>query len=424
MAKGNLFLGQAKGKVGSIVFARAFGQQITRTKPTSVANPKTYAQNVQRAILATVAKEAALLTSIVDHSFANVAYGAESIRHFRKLNMEILRKEFLSGSSNMNLSAKGAGAVPNALKISEGNLPSFASAYQSHVVTFYQNGALENVAEMPVSTFLAAYPYLQGGDQLTLITMIKTAGSLAEGDATFAMKYDRMVFSPDAFNDLDSDIIDDEGYILDAKLDLTKTTNKHMLKAISGGGGNGLGVGDTDTEKIYAAALILSRKVNNVWQRSTQYFEMTEYDDWTDIATAIDSYGAGSSITEETEYLNQAEEGTAASGVSGSYMNAVYDIEGEGATTTPVKAGASLSVGVAGAANTNVLFKGIGFGTGDARVTQVEIYDNNNNLVAHGNQRTLYGSVISAETAGNWKVQTLFWDGTKAVCNMTVSVRA
>ena len=108
MAKGNLFLGQAKGKVGSIVLSRAFGQQITRTKPSSVKNPKTIGQNTQRAILATIAKEAALLSPIVDHSFANVTYGAASVRHFRKINMGILRKMLLSTVGvNYNLSAKG-----------------------------------------------------------------------------------------------------------------------------------------------------------------------------------------------------------------------------------------------------------------------------------------------------------------------------
>ncbi|MEE0928146.1 MAG: DUF6266 family protein, partial [Acutalibacteraceae bacterium] len=126
MAKGNMFLGQAKGKVGSIVFSRALGKQISRTKPSSVKNPKTRAQNAQRAILATVAKAASIMTPIVDHSFAGVAYGAESVRHFRKINLNQLRALYMDGDpTGFNLTPKGGAVVPNSYIVSQGNLPAF-----------------------------------------------------------------------------------------------------------------------------------------------------------------------------------------------------------------------------------------------------------------------------------------------------------
>lgn len=424
MAKGNLFLGQAKGKVGSVVFSRAFGQQITRTKPTSVKNPKTIGQNTQRAILATIAKEAALLTPIVDHSFANVTYGAESVRHFRKINMGILRNMLLSSVGvNYNLSAKGANAVPNALKISEGSLPAFSSAYQSDVVAFYQSGALKGISEVQVSDFKAAYPYLQGGDQLTLVKIVKTAGSLADGDAAFALKIDRMVFTPEAFDDPESLVTNDEGYINTNKLDLSKTTNTEMLIAQSGGAGNGLGCA-TDGDNTYAAALILSRKVNNVWQRSTQFLELTEFDDATNNSAAIDSYGASASIEDASEYLNQADESESSQGLYGSYMNAEIDVDGGADDIVEVLAGVTETKTIEAAKNTDFKLAASGYGEGNSRVTQVEIYDNTNTLVAHGNSRAYKYAAVSAQTAGTWKIQALFWDGTKAICNVTVSVKA
>ena len=125
-----MFLGQAKGKVGSIVFSRAFGKQISRTKPSSVKNPKTRAQNAQRAILATVAKAASIMTPIVDHSFAGVAYGAESVRHFRKINLNQLRALYMDGDqTGYNLTPKGGAVVPNSYIVSQGNLPAFMIAY-------------------------------------------------------------------------------------------------------------------------------------------------------------------------------------------------------------------------------------------------------------------------------------------------------
>lgn len=48
MSKGNMLLGYARGKVGSLVFARRKGQQITRARNFSPANPRTKAQMAQR----------------------------------------------------------------------------------------------------------------------------------------------------------------------------------------------------------------------------------------------------------------------------------------------------------------------------------------------------------------------------------------
>lgn len=424
MAKGNLFLGQARGKVGSVVFARAFGEQITRTRPTSVANPKTIGQNTQRAILATVAKEAALLTPIVDHSFANVTYGAESVRHFRKLNMGILRNMLLTTVGvNYNLSAKGANAVPNALKISEGNLPAFSSAYQDDMVCFYQSGTLGSTANVTVAEFRQAYPYLQGGDQLTLVKLVKSSGSLVDGDATFALKVDRIVFASNAFDNSAAEIIDEDGLFVEEMLDLTKTTNASMLSAQSGGGGNGLGAA-TDEDFTYAAALILSRKVNNNWQRSTQYLELTNFDDFTDNQAAIDSYGATSSLAEATEYLNQADESTPASGVSGAYMAMAVKVGDDAPRFFNVNAGSVEDETLQDAANTTVAISANGYAPTGKRVVTVEIDRPNGAVAAHGSTSLNYTVAITAETAGTWEVITLYDDGTKAEYHMTLAVQS
>lgn len=424
MAKGNLFLGQAKGKVGSVVFSRAFGQQITRTKPTSVANPKTIGQNTQRAILATIAKEAALLTPIVDHSFANVTYGAESVRHFRKINMGLLRNMLLSSvGTNYNLSAKGANAVPNALKISEGNLPAFSSSYQSDIVSFYQAGPLLNISEISVATFKQAYPYIQGGDQLTIVKLVKTSGTLVDGDAAFALKVNRIVFAPNAFDDPTVDILLDDTTFNQNLLDMTKTTDPSCIIGVDGGGGKGIGC-PTDADNTYAAALILSRKVNNVWQRSTQFLELTEYDDFTNNEAAIDSYGAISSLAEETEYLNQAEESVPASGVSGAYMAMSVKVGDDDARTFNVNAGSVEDETLQEAANTRVQVSAQAFAPTGKRVVAVEIDRPDGSYAAHGSTSLNYNVAITAETAGTWKVIALYSDGTRATYQMTLAVQA
>lgn len=423
MAKGNLFLGQAKGKVGSVVFSRAFGQQITRTKPTSVANPKTIGQNTQRAILATIAKSAAAMTSLVDHSFAGIAYGAESVRHFRKVNMGLLRNLYLNTQNGANLCAKGGNFVPNPLKVSEGSLPAFISIVDDGDIGFLQNAAspLPTSGDITVETFLQAFPSLRGGDQITLVRIDKANKSeLIDGDALFSISLDRIVFSPTAFDDLDAIIITESaGVISTSFLDLTKTTNAACVSLNPATGGLGFSGNDV----CYYAALILSRKVNNTWQRSTQYLEQIEFSDHTDNEAAIASYGASASVTDATEYLNQAEESDSAQeGVSGPYMNVTTKKAGSDASTSKINAGDSGSVGISAASGTLLSISAQAYAPTGKRIVTVEIDRPDGSYAAHGAKSVNYVLDITQKNVGNWKVSALYDDGTKAECVIALSI--
>lgn len=83
MAKGNLFLGAARGKVGSLVFKRQNGEQVTAPRVTP-ANPRTRAQMMQRLALSSASKTAAALDEIINHSFQGIAYGEKSRQAFVK----------------------------------------------------------------------------------------------------------------------------------------------------------------------------------------------------------------------------------------------------------------------------------------------------------------------------------------------------
>lgn len=422
MAKGNLFLGQARGKVGSVVFARAFGEQITRTRPTSVANPKTIGQNTQRAILATIAKSAAAMTSLVDHSFANVTYGAESVRHFRKINMGLLRNLYLNTQNGANLSAKGGNFVPNPLKISEGSLPSFYTVVNSDDVAFHMSATstLPTTEDVTVADFLDTYPALQGGDQITLVKIVKiNGGTLIDGDALFSLSLDRIVFAPNAFSDPNAVIIENGvGVIKDTFLDLSKTTNPLCLSVNTEGG-----LGFTSEGDVYYTALILSRKVNNVWQRSAQYLEQVDFDDHTNNDAAIASYGATSSLSEDTEYLNQAEEGDAASGTRGAYMNATVKFGSDPAESEYVNAGESSSGAYEGASGTIAVIGGQAYAPEGLRVVTVELDRPDGSYAAHGEKSVNYQVAVTSATAGNWKLVALFSDGTRAQFTITLAVQ-
>ena len=422
MARGNLLLGKAKGKLGSVVFAQANGEQITRSKPESVKNPKSRGQNTQRAILATIAKEAALLSPIVDHSFANIKYGSDSVRYFRKINLGILRNLVLNAQpSDYNLTAKGGSAVPNYLKVSEGSLPAFSSSVDEGAVTFYENNNyLPEDDDITVGTFKQSYPNLQGGDQLTLVKIVKTAGSLAKGDAIFALKVNRIVFAPNAFDDDDAKIMTG-GVLNESLLDLTKTTDTEMLTNVDGGAGHGLGF-TASSDNTYVAALILSRKVNGKWQRSTQFLEVCQVEDTADNAAAIASYGATASVNAQNEYLNQAEQTTGKKGVSGSYGSFYSQIGDTENDLSSLHAGETKSINIAAAANSEILLTCSGFGTADNPIVKTEIIKGNE-ILKKGQKYCEWLFKLTAETAGSYKGRVEFRDGTKAEITWNVSVK-
>lgn len=92
MARGNLFLGMARGSVGDVTFYRSDGKQLSRVRNRNPRNPKTQAQLYQRAIMATVVKAYQAGKSIFDHSFEGFSVGAQNQRQFMSLNSKMLRQ--------------------------------------------------------------------------------------------------------------------------------------------------------------------------------------------------------------------------------------------------------------------------------------------------------------------------------------------
>lgn len=92
MAKGNMFLGMARGKVGDVVFSRADGEQISRVRNRHPKNPRTNPQLFQRAIMATVVLAYTAGKEIFNHSFQGYSVGAQNQREFIKRNAKLLRE--------------------------------------------------------------------------------------------------------------------------------------------------------------------------------------------------------------------------------------------------------------------------------------------------------------------------------------------
>lgn len=129
MSKGNLFLGQGRGSVGDVVFYRANGQQLARSRNRSPRNPKTDAQLIQRAVSASVVQAYKMGKIIFDHAFEGREIPAGNQRRFLSVNMKRLRDMVLAElngdaeATSARLVSPGATTPsPWSFRISEGTL--------------------------------------------------------------------------------------------------------------------------------------------------------------------------------------------------------------------------------------------------------------------------------------------------------------
>lgn len=87
MSKGNMLLGYASGKVGSLVFARRLGQQVTRPYNGSPANPKTRAQMQRRIKWANIINMWRLMKPLLQMGFQNRKTTQSDYNKFVSLNV-------------------------------------------------------------------------------------------------------------------------------------------------------------------------------------------------------------------------------------------------------------------------------------------------------------------------------------------------
>lgn len=177
MATGNLFLGQARGKVGSVVFSKLGAKQITRVHNATPKNPKTDMQTIQRAIAATAMYAYSYLQQVCNHSFEGTAYGAASQQLFLKLNMDRLRKQYAADHTTGNtmcFSKKASGyAVPNSYIISKGSITNtpVGLTYSDDTGGFYFDAPILTEGLKP-SEWLQKLGLRKYRDQITFLAMI------------------------------------------------------------------------------------------------------------------------------------------------------------------------------------------------------------------------------------------------------------
>ena len=225
-----MFLGQARGRVGSVVFSRRMGKQITRTYNAEPANPKTRAQALQRAQFSTVIAASVGLKEVINNSFDGSKNGQESVNKFVSLNLSDLRARALDGDSAALewLVPKGQSFVqPQSWIISKGQLgqilPNISNIFgkSTNILEEKYGYNVFTVADLKQRFFY------EPGCQLTFVTVELTTD--VEGNSVYVPKYDRIVFNnlaPSAGSDPVIIYEDGEGtFAINAEyVDLTKTT--------------------------------------------------------------------------------------------------------------------------------------------------------------------------------------------------------
>lgn len=314
-----MFLGMSRGSVGDVTFYRNRGNQVARARNRQPANPKTEAQVIQRMILATASKAYSRMKGIVDHSFQGVQYGGVSQSYFLKRAMEDIRNwvsltlpttpvsVFQNPLGVIGLAYPTRAALSGVgLLISEGSVPSVPAVTvtptgEGSVPSFDHFGAIITGDTATIPVFMNAIG-AQWGDQITVVALNYRGEFLAS----------RYVLESNPSEDDLQDVWD--GGTDSALFDQTKSLLSRVRLIVQGEAGARKIVPTIEGEEGLpdAAAVIISRKVGDVWQRSSQRLvwlsEAVDLGDFPE--NVIPEWLAGSAVidTVNPRYLNQAEQ--------------------------------------------------------------------------------------------------------------------
>lgn len=321
MSKGNMFLGFARGKVGSVVFTRSGGEQVTRARNTEPKNPRTAAQALQRSVLKTVSQAYSLLAPICDHSFEGLQEGTPNQSRFSQLNVNLMRNTritdvnfsdsstIVSSISNNFALRETTYPVINPYIISQGSLPTVEYGFSSSgipVLTLSSLGAAATGTYQEVCDALDANP----GDQLTFVWVYGDDSAEERAGLCTGFEYSRVILMP-ANGEMNTFFVGTNGAVNSPN---ENNQGRIYLGQIADGvmqvqPAQGAAGESADSRIILAFAAILSRKIGATWRRSQQSLyvrqDALEYDPnvWTlgDAAQSFMNSEAGSSL-----YLNQA----------------------------------------------------------------------------------------------------------------------
>ena len=293
MSKGNMLLGHARGKVGSLVFSRANGQQIVRARAEVVKNPQTDAQVIQRIFLNTIAQAYSRMSAIVDHSFEGVKAGQDSMSYFMKKNLEAIRAK-VANAGDLNtqqvyVTPIGEGYLAtNDYIVAKGSLPVVNPA-------LVQDSGIELLVSTGTYKDLIDIYHLQRGDQMTFCLI-----QLNEVGAT-SFVYGRLILDPR--NEDGSEAAMTTALIANGAIN--KPNPKTELQGFNiSVAGQTFRIGAPDST-IGGCVIVSRKKDDGTWLRSNSNLVLvTGAPMGMSVAAALTQFRTGGIDTENPLYLN------------------------------------------------------------------------------------------------------------------------
>lgn len=314
MSKGNMLLGHARGKVGSLVFSRANGQQITRARAEVVKNPQTDAQVIQRILLNTVAQAYSRMSAITDHSFEGVKAGQDSMSYFMKANLNALRAK-IAEQGSIDTDEVFSTPIGQSFLASNDYLISKGSLDAINPTSVANNGMTWNIGAGSYQAAINKYA-LQRGDQITFCIVRMDAQNVV------SFKYARIILDPK--NDDGTDAPLTAQLFAEGAVNKPNPKNEVADFTFSDAGGNYLISAGVDT---IAGCIIASRqKDDGTWMRSNSSLIVNALKTvGMTVADALEDFRSGGIDVVNPKYLNNASKGGAAvtGGNSNTYTIAV-----------------------------------------------------------------------------------------------------
>lgn len=323
MSKGNMLLGHARGKVGSLVFSRSNGKQVVRANADVVKNPQTEKQMIQRIIMATVAQAYSRFQPICDHSFEGLQAGQQTMSAFVSANLKLMRENIAAAVADNQSFDDIKAFTPvgsneyasNAYIIAKGKLPEVIASF-----TGSTRAKVEGIAANTYAAVISALG-LQRGDQLTFVTTQGASG------ANMTFHYARVILDP-----LNADGTQAElsvPFIADGAINLPNSRNEGNFNVLEFA--SSAISWNFSAQSVTGAAVIVSRQnADGTWKRSNAVLQVNDpgiiYE--RSLQECLDLVKSGSIDTLSSMYLNNA--GT------GRLANTEYETPTESVSVTDV----------------------------------------------------------------------------------------
>lgn len=296
MSKGNMLLGHARGKVGSLVFSRSNGQQIVRARAEVVKNPQTESQMIQRILLNTIAQAYSKMSAIVDHSFEGIPAGQKSMSYFMKKNLKNIRQTLADvgdlDAGKPYVSPVGTNVfATNDYEVSRGSLPVInPTAVNADVMKL----------AVAANTYKAVIDAtgLQRGDQLTFLILDESP------NGTITFRYRRVILDPKEDDGADAPLT--TAFVQDGDIVKPNPKNENVGLPIAF---NANAIEVSAVTYLNAGAIIASRqKEDGTWMRSNSTLVICEDGllDGYSMQQALDMFNAGGIDTINPMFLNNA----------------------------------------------------------------------------------------------------------------------